>query len=122
MRVIICGDRYWTDEGMIDAFVRTLAPGTIVIEGEQRGADLIARVCAERAGLKVEPYPADWDRYGLPAGPIRNGQMLTYGNPDEVHAFHDHYARSRGTKNMITQAKRRGVPCYLHTHGGVWRP
>jgi hypothetical protein len=109
-RILICGDRNWTDRVMIwDALVDAGAD-VIVIEGEASGADTIAREIAYEMDMQVLPYPAEWKRYGKAAGPIRNRRMLEEGKPDEVWAFHDDLGRSRGTRNMIAQARQAGVP------------
>lgn len=55
---------------------------------------------------QFEEYPADWKRYGMAAGPIRNRRMLKEGKPDIVIAF----AGGRGTADMVRQAKAAGVP------------
>jgi hypothetical protein len=88
----------------------------VVIEGEARGADTIAREEAEKLGLTVERYPADWARYGRAAGPIRNKQMLVEGRPDFVLAFSADIERSRGTRNMVDQAIKAGLTADI-----VWR-
>ena len=54
--------------------------------------------------MLVNPFPAQWSKYGRAAGPLRNTQMLSEGNPDIVLAFHDNIKRSRGTRNMIVQS------------------
>jgi hypothetical protein len=63
----------------------------------------------------VYSFPADWETYGKAAGPIRNTQMLTEGNPDMVAAFHNDISKSKGTKNMIVQAKKAGIKVILLT-------
>ena len=52
-------------------------------------------------GVDLEQYPADWDRHGRAAGPIRNGEMAEAG--DALVAFWD--GDSAGTKSMIDQAR-----------------
>lgn len=54
-------------------------------------------------------YFAEWNKYGKSAGPIRNKKMIDEGNPDIVIAYHDDIENSKGTKNMITQAKDKGI-------------
>jgi hypothetical protein len=109
-RILICGDRDWTDHLLIwDALVDAGAE-VIVIEGEARGADTIAMEVAVALGLQVLRFPANWTKWGRAAGAIRNRQMLEEGRPDEVWAFHNDLARSHGTANMIAQARKRGVP------------
>lgn len=106
MKVLVCGSRHFTDYELLE---RTLDELTIttVIEGEARGADKLSRMYAERRGIPVESYPADWGLYGKRAGPIRNSRMLTEGKPDCVVAFRG--PNSRGTQNMIDQAMKAGV-------------
>ena len=108
-RVLICGDRNWKDCGIIEGLVKNLPEGSVVIQGMCRGADMIARNAAIKHGVSYEDYPADWDKYGKAAGPIRNKQMLDEGKPDSVYAFHPDLSKSKGTKNMIEQARKRGI-------------
>jgi len=75
------------------------------------GADLIAGACARGMEVKVEEYPAEWDKYGRAAGPIRNMKMLKLG-ADLVVAFHDNLAASRGTKHMVSIAEKAGIPVW----------
>lgn len=110
MRVIICGDRNWTDEETIHEYIHTLPPNSVVIQGTCRGADMIARHLAYTHGHFIMDFPAKWDKHGRAAGPIRNKQMLTEGNPDLVIAFHDNLPESKGTADMIRQAKKAGIP------------
>jgi len=111
MRVLICGDRNWRDERIIYSWLCKLQDWgyTTVIEGEARGADSIARELAEKMGFKVIKFPANWRRYGRAAGPIRNRQMLVEGRPNLVIAFHNDIEHSKGTKNMIEQARKAGI-------------
>lgn len=114
-RILICGDRNWNKYGLIDTFVGGLPKDTVIIQGMCRGADTIARSAALRYGLAVEDYPAYWDLYGRAAGPIRNAVMIKKGKPDIVVAFHDNIEKSKGTKNMLEQAKKANIKCVLIT-------
>lgn len=90
----------------------------IVVEGECEGADVIARnVALNTLDLAVMPFPAPWTRYGKAAGPIRNGQMLKDGLADAVIAFHADIAKSRGTADMVAQARKAGRPVWICTDG-----
>ncbi len=113
MRVLICGDRYWADDLAIRTYILEHPDITTVIEGEQRGADIIARNIANDLHIKVLPFPANWDLYHKAAGAIRNKQMLDEGKPDLVVAFHNNIAQSKGTKNMIELAKKYSIPVEL---------
>lgn len=108
MRVLVCGGRDYADRtGLFMELDRLHAAWCfeVVIEGEARGADTLAREWAESRGLPVEKYPADWARDGRAAGPIRNRRMLVEGKPDMVIAF----PGGRGTDNMLAQAITAGV-------------
>lgn len=61
--------------------------------------------------IPVQTVEAEWRKYGRAAGPIRNGKMLDEG-AEQVIAIPD--AQSRGTWDMVNQAKGRGVPVYVH--------
>lgn len=109
MRILFCGDRNWTDAEKIAKAFDRLQP-TLVIEGEARGADSLARDEAKRRGIMVLPFPAEWELYGRAAGPIRNRQMLDEGEPDLVVGFHSNIEASKGTRDMLKQAVKRGIP------------
>lgn len=126
-RVMICGDRNWTNYARILACVQkahTTTPIDVVIEGECRGADKMGRRAAEAIGLSVEAgsiltFPAQWDKYpNGAAGPIRNQQQLDEGKPTEVWAFHNNLETSIGTKDMVNRALRAGLDVYVITETG----
>jgi hypothetical protein len=109
MRVLCCGDRNWTDRATIERELRTFPGDTVVIEGEARGADALAREVALALGFTVLAYPAHWQEYGRAAGAIRNREMLQQ-NPELVLAFHNDIEHSKGTKDMVAIAQRASVP------------
>ena len=110
MRVLVCGDRNWTELDPILQHLAQYADDTIVIEGEARGADRLAAKSAKLLDFEVWPYPAQWEQYGRAAGLIRNQQMLDDGKPDVVVYFHHNLAESKGTGDMVRRAKRAGIP------------
>jgi len=63
------------------------------------------------------PFPAHWDEYGRAAGPIRNRQMLDKGWADAVVAFHLNLDESKGTADMVREARKRGLPVWVCTDG-----
>lgn len=117
MRVLICGDRRWTDRERIREYIQS-RPNvvTCVIEGEARGADRLARIVAMELGIEVQSVPADWRRYGRGAGPKRNQQMLDEGKPDEVCGFHDDIHESKGTRDMLRRAVAAGIKTLVVSH------
>ncbi|MDA3886132.1 MAG: SLOG family protein [Candidatus Delongbacteria bacterium] len=68
---------------------------TEIVSGRARGADQFGEICAERLGLPVKYFPADWNRHGKSAGYIRNAEMARY--TDYVHCF----PGGKGTQHMI---------------------
>ncbi len=59
--------------------------------------------------IPVKEMPADWNRYGNSAGPMRNRQMAEYA--DAAVIIWDGY--SRGTRNMVENMIRRKKPYYI---------
>lgn len=114
MRVLVCGDRNWKDKEKIHARLLKLPADTEILHGDCRGADRIAAEVAVKLGFKVRAFPAEWDRFGLSAGPRRNRQMLDE-NPALVIAFHANISQSRGTADTVREAKRRGITGELIT-------
>lgn len=89
----------------------------VVIEGDAWGADQIAGKWADhqhKNGLSKyvqhERYPADWEKYGRGAGPIRNQSMLDLGKPTLVVAFSNDFSKSKGTLDMIKRSQKAEVP------------
>lgn len=113
-RMIVAGGRDFSDEKYLAESLDSLREEYIDIEivsGHASGADSLAEEYAKRLGIALKIFPADWKRYGRAAGPIRNKQMLEYimeGNP-LIAAFWD--GKSKGTKNMIEQARKADVEC-----------
>lgn len=115
MRLLICGSRTLTDDTAIRSFLKEAQGplGITIVHGAAKGADHLAAMAATEMGFEVEAYPADWDRHGKAAGPIRNQQMLDTGI-DVVWAFVDKpLTESRGTADMVGRARRAGVPTHV---------
>jgi hypothetical protein len=133
MRCQITGDREWGNAGVYGRIVaerqvqklqRTLAilykvaPDTILIVGGARGADSIAEVCWNElvgSGKQTECWPAEWDKYGKRAGPIRNQQMIDESikrgtvdghTLDTAIVCHPNLQASKGTKDMVGRLQK----------------
>ena len=78
----------------------------VIVSGCASGSDAIGERYARQNGFKVEKYPANWNKYGRSAGPIRNKQMAEVC--DYVICFWD--GKSRGTKSMIEFARECNKP------------
>ncbi len=104
LRVIIAGSRQYGHDELDKALAKCpwLENIAVVISGGCRGIDQCGEHYAATFGLEVERYPADWNKYGRAAGPIRNALMAH--NADCLLAVWD--GKSKGTKNMIDEAKK----------------
>jgi len=118
MRLLVCGDRNWRDRQMVYDEISALDNIECVIEGEAKGADTFARYTAEYLGIPVLKFPAQWEKYGRQAGPLRNREMLLHGMPTHVLAFHDNISISRGTKDMVNRALKVKLPVKIVGHNG----
>ena len=121
MRILVCGDRNWTDCKSIENRLKLLPKDTIIIHGACRGADKIAGLEAKKLGFEVLEFPAEWEKYGKGAGPIRNQKMLDEGKPDVVIAFHQDIENSKGTKDMVERAEKVGIKVEIIRNKGTTR-
>lgn len=116
MRILITGSRDFTNRQLVEAaMVEAVAASPdwprftpTVIHGCARGADRIANRIAANRNFNIERYPADWERLGNAAGPIRNREMLATG-VDICLAFYKRGAKNIGTRDMVRLCKRAGV-------------
>jgi hypothetical protein len=107
MRVIVCGSRRWRDRAAIANRLFDLPTDSTIVHGNAQGADRIAHQEAQKLGLLVDVWPADWGSLGKRAGVIRNGLMAASG-ADLCIAFWD--GRSNGTLDMMKKAEAAGIP------------
>jgi hypothetical protein len=110
--VLVCGSRDYIDYTKVYECLKSLEVSQ-VIAGGCRGADALAVRASKACGYPFREFPADWQKFGKAAGPIRNQRMLDEGRPDLVVAFHEDVENSKGTKDMIRRARSQGVPVRL---------
>lgn len=105
-RVIVAGVRDFSNyellESKLNRILQNITDEIVIVCGMARGADTLGERYAKANGIRVEYYPADWNKYGKSAGYIRNEQMAK--NADALIAFWD--GKSKGTKNMIDLAEK----------------
>jgi hypothetical protein len=109
--VCIFGSRKFPRLEMVDDYVDTLPPGTVLIVGGAPGVDLRAETRAIKRGLAYERYDADWDKHGKAAGFMRNTTMMEKSTRGV--GFWD--GHSRGTLDTIKKFKDAGKPCVVIT-------
>jgi hypothetical protein len=106
MIVIIAGGRDYLDYENVKARIpESEFEITEIVSGGATGADALGERYAKEHGIKLRRMPADWAKHGKAAGPIRNREMAQVA--DALIAFWD--GESRGTKNMIEEAEKRGL-------------
>lgn len=107
--VLVCGDREWTDSRLIKKRLSKFPSNTIIMHGDCRGADKLADEVAQYFGFARVICPANWERFGRAAGPIRNRMMVEKLHPDLVLAFHADLDESRGAKDTVARARKAGI-------------
>ena len=125
--VIVCGDRHGRFSDWLPLMRRELnafrdGEHCLVLHGDQHGVDKIASyLCRSDPDHFAEsPFPISkemWRRNGRLSGPVRNEFMAIvlksyqYAGADvKVFGFHANYKeKSRGTRNMLTIAKKVGL-------------
>lgn len=117
-KLIVAGGRDFQDYDLLSKNlekIRTvilsdnLADDLEIVSGCARGADSLGIRWAEENHVSLKLFPADWDKYGKRAGPLRNIQMGDYA--DSLIAFWD--GKSRGTKHMINYAREKGLGVFI---------
>jgi hypothetical protein len=102
---------------MVAAALSSAAAGRLVqlvLHGGARGADRAIDAAAHRLGWPVQAMPAQWARYGIAAGPVRNGQMLrraseeatAYGRISATGVLVIAFPGRKGTASLLDQARR----------------
>ena len=106
---LVCGGRDFTDAAMFNSamgdLLRLRGWPDLIVHGGARGADALAGTWARDKGIHVHPEPAEWDKHGKAAGPIRNQKMLELFDVHFVVAF----PGGRGTADMIDRARKAGI-------------
>ena len=112
MKVIIAGSRHITNSSVVAGAIaqwQLAYPLTEVVVGGGRGVDHLAEQWALAESMPLRRFPADWERYGRAAGPIRNRQMASYAKGLLALPA----GASRGTRDMITQAHKYGLTIFV---------
>lgn len=116
--LLVCGGRRYGDGDRVRAVLDRTADRVEILavrHGGAFGADKLAGMWAEENGYPVQVYPADWNRYGKGAGPIRNQAMVDAHDPAvpssrvvAVVAF----PGGEGTADMVRRARAAGIPVW----------
>lgn len=110
--VILCGGRDWemtTEAGQwLYGRLQMFNPWAI-LHGDARGADRQAATIAAKSFDEVFAFPADWDKHGKSAGPIRNQEMLTWALRTGFEIVVLAFPGGVGTGHMCKIAERAGA-------------
>jgi len=128
MRTIVAGSRSVDDYSTVSKAIES-APfrPTVIVSGDAPGVDTLGALFGTKHNIPVEHFPADWDNlnvtpckirrdkrgnpYNVLAGMIRNERMAN--NAEALIAIWD--GISKGTKNMIETARKKGLTVYIST-------
>jgi hypothetical protein len=119
MKLIIAGSRDLDDSSLLEPLIEKIIKEqkwniTEVVSGTARGADTVGEFWAERHGINVKKFPADWAQFGKSAGPRRNAEMAKYADAAIVFILDD----SRGSTHMFTTMQVMRKPAYAFNFQG----
>ena len=117
VRLIIAGSRDFDNYNLLekacvnylDTIIQDRNIKVRIVSGCAKGADTLGELFARTFGYPIKKFPADWDKHGKAAGPIRNKQMAEYANTCIVFCRN----KSRGSLNMVHQAMEEGISVNL---------
>ena len=109
---IIAGSRNMNDVSYVveelDRYAEVHGYPDVVVSGCANGADRCGETWAMLHNISIRKFPADWERHGRAAGPIRNAQMADYAKDDGMlFLFWD--GKSAGSKSMLKEASNRSL-------------
>ena len=120
IKLMVCGSRGITNEqfvfNAIDEYVAELNDDVIIIEGEARGVDSIAKKWALTHNKQIMSFPAQWDLYGKSAGFRRNYDMVKAC--DYCLVLWD--GQSKGTKHDIDLCVKWNKPYKVVRNNGTY--
>jgi hypothetical protein len=128
-KLIIAGSRTISDIKILEKAIAyaNIKPEEVseVVSGKAQGVDTLGEEWADRYGIHVEPFEANWKdlktppvyikknqygEYNALAGIVRNGKMAHYG--DRLLAVIED--NSSGSSNMVEQMEQLGKPFIVY--------
>lgn len=106
MRLIIAGSRdlFCTPQQIQQHIEKQNWPVSEVVSGCARGVDLCGERWANEHNIPVKRFPADWQKFGKAAGPIRNRQMAQYADMALLVCASEQL--TPGTQNMHNEMQK----------------
>ena len=113
MKVIVAGSRSIESLGVVTKAIEDSGFNiTEIVSGRAKGVDRLGEHYALVRSIPTKLFPADWDKHGKAAGPMRNREMANYA--DAAVIIWD--GVSKGTKHMIYEMNKRGKKCHIYMH------
>lgn len=114
-KIIVAGSRsfnnYSEAESILNHIIQNYNSNDVVIvSGGARGADKLGELFAMKKGLKLKVFPANWNKHGKAAGPIRNQEMAEFG----THCIVFWDGKSRGSLDMMKRAKKESLKLLVY--------
>lgn len=121
LRLLVTGSRDWSDREAIESGLKEglgwlQSDDVMLVHGAcPTGADALAhQIWVEQWQRPAELHPAQWQRPGKAAGPIRNQHMVDLG-ADLCLVFP--LGPSRGTRHCMSAAERAGIVVFAYEGG-----
>ena len=117
-RVICAGSRGFEDKQLVFLVLDYLLAKKryegyvpVILNGKAKGADALGGLYAHERGLSQMEFPANWNRDGRAAGPIRNEQMGKVADAGVVFLVNG--IMTPGSKHMYQYMLSNSKPVYL---------
>ncbi len=113
-RIIVPGSKsfnnYPLEERVLNELLPQYGEDIEIVSGHAEGADRFGEIYAERHNIKCAVFPAQWEKYGKKAGPIRNSQMIKYAKEQEPAIIAFWNGHSKGTLDTLVKAMNDSIP------------
>ena len=117
--ILVAGSRSFADKELLARILgENVKADDTIVEGGAKGVDSMAREWAEARGISVTEIKADWTKYGRAAGPKRNDTMTAFIAEHGGRAVFIWDGQSKGTRQCITSAMKRGISCRVYMESG----
>jgi len=114
MKLAIVGYRKYTNWAdfctKLNGLFKRIGDPEMIITGDAKGADEMARSYAENANIELKVFYADWNKYGRVAGPKRN--VFVVQECDKAVVFVSKF--SKGSYDVINKMNIIGKECIIY--------
>lgn len=105
--VVTTGGRHYKNKEAVAKVLGAIKPTKIIVGDCPTGADYLVRAWNVEI---IEKFRADWDEYGLAAGPIRNGLMIDFAaSIVDENVIVISFPGNNGTRDCTKKAEKKGL-------------